>query len=279
MRIIDFHTHLFPDDLAPRAMNKLLPFTPKGASATDGTAAALIKSMHRYGIDRSVVLPVATRPEQVPSINSFQITLDPSVFIPFGALHPRTDTVDEVTGFLQSYRIAGVKMHPEYQDFQCDAREWFPLYEALAAAGLCLVLHAGKDPGPFTGTHARPSAIRRVIEEFPQLTVIAAHMGGWDTWEESYTELCGKALYFDTSAIYGRIGREHFMRMVRKHGSERILFGSDSPWVDQGRARRWIETLSLSDEEKTRIFHRNAEALLSPRAGSVDGGNPLSSTV
>ncbi len=267
MTIIDFHTHLFPDDLAPRVLEQLSQYTSEGSSATDGTAAGLKASMRQNGISRSVILPVATRAEQVATINTFQSTLDPAAFIPFGALHPDTPDSDAVITVLKRHRFAGIKLHPEYQEFHCDAPEHFALYEALAAANLCLVLHAGNDPGPFTGTHARPSAIRTVIEQFPQLTVIAAHMGGWGAWDESYETLCGQNIFFDTSAIYGHLSGEQFMRMVRKHGSERILFGSDSPWVDQGIACRWIEELPLSDNDISGIFHKNAETLFSSLTG------------
>jgi len=262
MKIIDFHTHLFPDDLAPRVIEQLSADTPEGRSFTDGTIDGLRASMQKSGINRSVILPIATKAEQVSTINAFQATLDRAVFIPFGALHPGTEKYGEVVAFLQQHRIGGVKLHPEYQNFQIDVPELFPLYGMLADAGIITVFHTGKDPG-FQGIHAPPSAVKKIAKAFPRLKIVAAHMGGWRMWNESFEELCGIPVYLDTSAIFGSIDPTLFVRMLKKHGSERVLFGSDSPWIDQQAACRWIERLPLSGNDLERIFYRNAEELLS----------------
>jgi uncharacterized protein len=260
--IIDFHTHVFPDDLAPKVIEKLIHDAPTGKNYTDGTAEGLGRSLDENNITRAVVLPIATKKEQVMTINAFQISLDSTLFIPFGAIHPDMDGFDTVISSFTAKGIRGIKLHPEYQNFYMDAPVYFPVYEALSAAGIAIVFHAGKDPGPFTSDHALPSGFKTLRGNFPGLKIVAAHMGGWQLWEESYRELCGESFYFDTSAIYGLIDRELFMRMVKKHGCDRILFGSDSPWFDQGEAFRWIDALSLSDMEKELIFHANAERFL-----------------
>ena len=57
--IIDFHTHAFPDKLAPKAM-KILSSQSAFEPWTDGTVSGLKKSMDEFGIDISVVLGIAT---------------------------------------------------------------------------------------------------------------------------------------------------------------------------------------------------------------------------
>jgi predicted TIM-barrel fold metal-dependent hydrolase len=262
MKVIDFHTHLFPDDLAPRAIDKLVVNAPAGRSFTDGTANGLRKSMHSNGIGYSVILPIATHKDHVITINKAQSVLDRTGFIPFGTIHPQTDDIEGVITFLRQHRIAGIKLHPEYQDFYSDNPRYFPLYEALEAAGIITVFHAGKDPGPFSSDHVLPPALKKIRSGFPRLKMVAAHMGGWQVWQQALDELCGLPLYFDTSAIYGLIDRSLFLKMVQKHGAEWILFGSDSPWFDQGVACGWIESLPLHDHEKEQIFYLNAELLL-----------------
>jgi len=260
--VIDFHTHVFPDDLAPKVIDKLIGDAPTGKNFTDGTASGLRDSLKTNGITKAVILPIATKKEQVPTINAFQSSLQCTSFIPFGAIHPETENIEEAVSALISSGIKGIKLHPEFQDFYIDAPRYFPLYEALVAAEIRIVFHAGKDPGPFSCDHGLPAGFKNVRKNFPKLKMVAAHMGGWQLWEESYQELCGESLYFDTSAIYGLIDRQLFMRMVKKHGSDFILFGSDSPWFDQGEAFRWIASLPLSDIQKEKIFHLNAERFL-----------------
>ncbi|MDY3831328.1 MAG: amidohydrolase family protein, partial [Candidatus Ventricola sp.] len=55
---------------------------------------------------------------------------------------------------------------------------------------------------------------------------------------------------------------EAFVRLVRRHGVEHVLFGTDSPWADQHAYVRKIQSLPLTDAEKTRILWQNAAGLL-----------------
>jgi uncharacterized protein len=260
--IIDMHTHIFPDELAPRAIAKLLDYSPESHNFTDGTAKGLRESMVKNGITRSVLLPVATKPSQVRIINRNCTQLSSDTFIPFGTLHPLYDKNDEEIDYLKSAGVKGIKLHPEYQDFYIEDKKYFPMYEHLAASGLIVVFHAGRDPGPFSSDHSLPGAIRNVHRNFPTLKIVAAHMGGFMTWDQSEAELASLPVYFDTSAVCDFLSPADFMRIARKHGIPHILFASDSPWFDQGTSRQWIEKLSLTSSEKDAILGENAAQLL-----------------
>ena len=65
--LIDFHAHAFPDNIAERAVKQL----SEKASISyfhDGTIAGLLRSMDDAGIDRAVILNVATKPAQTENI-------------------------------------------------------------------------------------------------------------------------------------------------------------------------------------------------------------------
>lgn len=269
MDVIDFHAHIFPDDLAPRAIAALISNSPESKNHTDGTASDLKKSMAENRIKRSIILPVATKASQVAVINRSCKELSSPELIPFGALHPLFTEFEEEIKFLKDSEIPGIKFHPEYQDFYIDSSSMFPIYEQLSCSGLIVVFHAGKDPGPFTCDHALPPALKKVCANFPHLLIVAAHMGGWKLWDEVETELTGLPLYFDTAAVTEGLSKEQFARIVRKHGSEQILFGTDSPWFDQGKSRKWIEESGLTDKEIERIFILNAIDLLAKASFST----------
>jgi len=263
MRIIDFHTHVFPDHLAGRAMKMLSETSGNMPSYHNGTLAGLLASMDAAGIGQSVLLPVATRPEQVRSINASCADLFSRRVVPFGTLHPRAGDLEAEILFLKSLNVKGIKLHPEYQDFQIDEPRYFPMYEQLSAAGLIVVFHAGHDPGPFARSdHALPPALKKVHTHFPRLCMVAAHMGGWRVWEEVESMLAGTDIRFDTSAVQGELPDAAFLRLLRRHGVERVLFGTDSPWFDQSAMGRWIDALPLTTGEKERLLHQNAEELL-----------------
>ncbi len=85
--IIDFHTHAFADKIAEAAMRSL----HKSAGLrpyTDGTVSGLRASMQENGIDISVVLPIATKPEQQRIINDWAAFIRAADIIPFGSVHP-----------------------------------------------------------------------------------------------------------------------------------------------------------------------------------------------
>lgn len=267
MHIIDFHTHYFPDELAPRAIATLLENTPENELFTDGTSSGLQASMAKHHINQAVILPVATKPSQVDVINQHGLPAQHDCFIQFGALHPQTVDIDSVVLFLKKNGLKGVKLHPEYQHFYLDDPQHFPLFEALSGAGLITVVHAGSDPGPFSCDHALPIAFKTIQANFPRLTLVAAHMGGWQMWEEVRSTLCGTPLYMDTAAVAGHMDPDLFVEIARKQGCDKILFGSDSPWFDQGAAVRWIELLPLTDHEKELIFAANALHLLGLNRG------------
>jgi len=263
MAIIDFHTHIFPDALAERAITAMIENAPVMHNHTDGTLAGLKRSMAANGIDRSIILPVATKLSQVATINSNSIHNSTDTVTFFGTLHPDSqDFVSEIARLKQA-GIRGIKLHPEYQMFYFADSKYYPMYEAIQDAGMLLIMHAGKDPAPmFSSDHAMPLDIKKVCAAFPRLKLIAAHMGGWRLWDRIEHELAGENVFFDTAAVTGLIDPSLFVRLVRKHGAERILFASDSPWFGQGASRDWIDALPLTSSEKEKIFFANAQALL-----------------
>jgi predicted TIM-barrel fold metal-dependent hydrolase len=266
MKIIDFHTHVFPDELAPRAVDRLIENAAVTGVAmknyTDATLTGLEESMRKNGIAASVTLAIATKPAQVHPINMGCAENSRENIIPFGTLHPQMENFEDEIDYLVKHKIKGIKLHPEYQYFYIDDRKFYPMYEKLSSSGLIVVFHTGIDPGPFTCDHALPPAIRKLHADFPKLKITAAHMGGWMLWDEVEAELAGVDIFFDTSAIYRLLPPQDFVRLCRKHGCAKIVFGSDSPWYDQGESAEWITRTSLTDKEKERILGANAAGIL-----------------
>jgi predicted TIM-barrel fold metal-dependent hydrolase len=260
--IIDFHTHIFPDSLAERALKALKDNSPGSRNYTDGTASGLKESMVASGISRSVLLPIATKVTQVRQINQSAADFKDRCFIPFGTLHPDDPDFEQEIAFLVENGIKGIKFHPEYQSFYIDERRYYPIYETLAASGLVTLFHAGRDPGPFSNDHALPVAFRTIRSDFPDLKLVTAHLGGFTVWNEVPEVLCGIGIWFDTSAVCGLLDHKKAEHIIKSNGADHILFGSDSPWFDQHRIIEWVDNLDLTSSEKEKIFSQNAVRLL-----------------
>jgi predicted TIM-barrel fold metal-dependent hydrolase len=263
--IIDIHTHAFPDELAPRAM-QLLYEGCEVPPQTDGTCAGLIASMQAAGIDRSAIMPIATRPGQVRSINKWAAGVNKQYpeLICFGTLHPQQDDMQAEIDRLVADGVPGVKFHPDYQEFFVDDPQWTPMYRGLADAGLIALFHAGVDIGLPPPVHCAPDRLARVLDAVPDLTVIAAHMGGYKCWEDVERYLAGRDLYFDSSYSLADMGPEAMAALMRAHGIERILFATDSPWTNQSDEVAGIRALDLTDDEIAAVLGGNASVLLNP---------------
>ena len=93
--------------------------------------------------------------------------------------------------------------------------------------------------------------------------MIAAHLGGHAQWDEVLDKLCGENIYLDTSMGQKYYSPEQFISVVRAHGADKILFGSDSPWSRADEDIELIKKCALAEDEKRKILGENARKLLS----------------
>ena len=266
MTIIDFHTHAFPDSLAERAIKGLedeIGGTWK--AKLDGTISSLIASMDAAGIDQSVVCPIATKPDQFDGILRWCLSIRSDRIIPLASVHPAAANVARQVGRVVEAGLAGLKLHPMYQDFDADAPHLDPLYTSAAEAGLPVVLHCGFDIAYPNCEHAHPHRIAAIIRRHPDLTLVATHLGGWKVWDGVRRHLVGRDVWFETSFSLGWMNPDEVMGIISAHGVERVLFGTDSPWADQAEELRLLDRLPLADDQKAAILGGNAISLLAGR--------------
>ncbi len=269
MRYFDFHTHAFTDGLAQRALSGLAE-TSGITPATDGTLGGLRKKLAENGIDRAMLLPVATKPSQQETINNWAASVMGDGLYCCGTVHPdAADAVAEVERIRQ-LGLCGVKFHSEYQRFCPHEERMFPIYEKIAELRLIAVFHGGWDPYSEDIIRATPQSFAAVAEIFPKLRIVAAHLGGMKLWDdiERYTAGKYENLWFDVSVISRYIGDEQLFRIIRMQGADRVLFGSDCPWDEPANEIAMINRLPLTENEREMIFYRNAEELMYPYISS-----------
>ncbi len=266
MRYFDFHTHAFTDALAERAVSGLAD-TSGITPATDGTLAGLRKKMAENGIDRALLLPVATKPSQQTTINNWAAEIMGDGLCCCGTVHPDAEDAVREVERIKSLGLCGVKFHSEYQKFAPHEERMFPIYEKIAELGLIAVFHGGWDPYSEDIVRATPQSFAALAQAFPHLTIVAAHLGGLGMWDdvERYTAGKYENLWFDVGVISRYIEDEQLLRIIRMQGADKVLFGSDCPWDDPANEIAMINRLSLTEKEKELIFCKNAERLLNIR--------------
>lgn len=148
--IIDFHTHTFPDPIADAAIDRLSR-QANITAYTCGTAAGLLLAERAAGVDRSIILPVATKPEQVHHINDYAAAHNEHAFVTnmfsFGCIHPDYEDWKQELDRLAAANMRGVKIHPAYQKTDLDDPKYLRILERAGALGLIVVTHAGYDIG------------------------------------------------------------------------------------------------------------------------------------
>ncbi len=261
MRIIDFHTHAFPDELAPRAMQNLID-AYKTPAYTDGTIGGLRAHMKKTGVSASVVVPVATKPEQVVRINDWAASVNSNDVICFGALHPDFENIPAEIDRLLEMGIKGVKIQPDWQHRPVDDPSMMKIYEA-AEGRLTVLLHVGEEIEAFGRVMSTPEGVRRVHDAFPNLTLIAAHMGGFRMWDDARKHLLATNVYFDTSFCPPQdLPDDDFRDIILSHGADKILFASDSPFGNSAEDIERLKSLGLDNTTLEKIFYLNACNLL-----------------
>lgn len=264
--VCDFHIHAFPDSIAPRAIEAFFTSYSVG-SVTDGTISGALAHMEKAKVSWSVVQPVATKPSQVRGINDWAAShLDPRI-ISFGGIHPEHEDVPGEIERIISLGLPGIKIQANWQGFFVDEPSAYPIYEA-SEGRLIILFHAGDERAPFEVMRARPEQIRKVHDDFPNLTIVAAHMGGYRMWDEVEEYLLGENIYLDTAACFPEdMPDKRFLDMIQRHGPEKILFASDSPFGDPLDDIPRFLNLGLTSEELDLIFWKNAARLLPGRVG------------
>lgn len=262
--VIDFHTHIFPDKIAAKTIEHLAQVGGITA-ATDGTLSGLLSSMERCGVDLSVILPVATKPSQFESIQSFAKSINeqyPGRLISLGGIHPDCEDYKKELDIIKEMGFKGIKIHPDYQGVMIDDIRFMRIIEYASELELIVLTHAGIDIGLPNPVHCPPKKMRKVLDEIKPKKMVLAHLGGWSQWDEVYGYLAGEDVFLDTAFIYNDITGEQFLKILEKHGSDKILFATDSPWSDMGKGVGWIRKLSLPQSVEEDILSGNAKRLL-----------------
>ena len=266
--IIDFHTHVFPERIAAKTISLL---SEKGGNPpfSDGKIEGLICEMEKAGANISVILPVMTNPAQFESINRFAAEInerfanDTRRLISFAGIHPDCEDIEKKMSFIKDSGFLGVKIHPDYQNTFFSDERYIRILECAKEYDLIVVTHAGVD-GAYRDMPVRctPEMAREVIRKVKHQKLVLAHLGANEMTREVYNVLCGEDVYFDTAYVLRFTPRDEFKKIVEKHGEDRILFASDSPWSSIKDDADILRSFALGKEVEEKIFYKNAEKLL-----------------
>lgn len=258
--IVDCHCHIYPEKVAARAVAGIGAFYGVPMYG-DGTKASLLSESETAGITHSMIFSVATKAAQVRSINEFiagEAADSCGRMTGLGTMHPLSETPEEDMEHLLSLGLRGVKLHPDVQGFCLDDARCQTIYALCRDAGIPVLLHTGDNRYDMSN----PNRLRPMVQQFPDLTFIAAHLGGYTVWDEAVSMLRGyDNLCFDCSSTFGFMEPTRAAALIRTLGTDRIVFGTDYPMWHPAREVEIFYSLGLSEEDNEKILYRTAQKL------------------
>jgi uncharacterized protein len=265
--IFDFHAHVYPDKIAAKAVASVAEFYDLPV-VCPGVVPDLLARCAPLGVRGCLVHSAATKPEQVRSANDFIMASCRRYpeLVGFGALHRGQGDLEEEFERIVRGGLKGIKLHAEFQGFAIDDEDMAPIYR-LAEGRLPILMHMGDEKRDSSS----PARLLRVLDRFPGLTVIAAHLGGYRMWKEAAALLSGTGIYFDTCSSLPFLEPDEASGMIRLFGADKVLYGTDYPmWEPAEELARFLR-LDLTDAEREAILAGNAARLLGFRLLAREG--------
>jgi predicted TIM-barrel fold metal-dependent hydrolase len=196
---------------------------------------------------------------------------NPDVLIPFASVDPHKGKlgVREARELIER-GARGFKFHPNTQAFWPNDREWYPLYEVIAEAGLIALFHSGTTGigagmpggGGVRLKYSNPMLVDDVAADFPELDIILAHPSF--PWQEEALAIAVHKpnVYIDLSGWSPKYFPEILVRYTNTLLKEKMLFGSDYPLITPDRWLTDFEKLEIRDDVRPLVLKENAARLL-----------------
>ena len=259
MPILDIHAHIYPDAIACKASSSIGEFY-QIPMRHDGTLKTLLEEESAAGIANALVCSVAVTWEKAERINDFiasSVKVDKGL-IGFATMHPDHPRIAGEIDRAISLGLKGVKLHPDFQHFAIDDAKAFPIYEAIEGR-IPLLIHTG-DTRYET---SRPERMAKVLDRFPRMQTICAHLGGWSQWTDAHKILAGRPnVWVDTSSSLYALPRDAARDIILHYGVDRVMFGTDYPMWTPAEELARLQALGFSKEDLDRMLWTNGMELL-----------------
>ena len=166
--------------------------------------------------------------------------------------------------------LRGLKLHPDFQGFWLDDARLLPIFEA-AQKDFIFEIHIGDKTSPEKNPSC-PYKLAAILDAFPGLTVIAAHLGGYRMWDHALKALGGRRrenLWFDTSSVTPFVTHGELRALLDAFPRERLLFGTDWPLYDPEEELERLQRMAgLSDAQLEAVLS-NAERLFAAQGPAL----------
>lgn len=234
------------------------------------TTKRLLMDMDQNGVDKAVVLQI-NPPNKNSADQMEEIVMNHERLYTFGSIHPHDEDIDSKINHYMSLHIKGWKLNPHVCGFSINSKESLSLIKKLSQTGLPILCCSGLGlpkevlstyiPSKQTKKDVQNQSLdkfRIVLETFPDTTFILAHSGCFEFKDMVKLLKQYKNVYTDISVQPA----EHIKTLIKEVGPERLLFGTDYPFVTQAFSILSVLRATQNERERILIFSQNAKRLL-----------------
>ncbi len=276
--IVDIHTHVFrpESDFGPK-LRADMTRCGVDTSAWGDVAEQHLQTTQEADVAVVFGLQASATDWNIPNGEVAEhVAKAPDRLLFFAAIDPLSPTYwEELEQCHQELGAVGVKMAPLYQNVHPQDSRCYEIYRYCVKYGLPILFHTGTSF--VSGTpldYSRPVHFDAVAVDFPDLTMILAHLG--HPWEgETIAVIRRHAnVYADLSALYYRPWQFYnSMRLLVEYKTDaKVLFGSDYPFTTTGSSLAGVRNINsiiaqsglprIPQDVIEGIIHRNTLNLL-----------------
>ena len=281
---IDIHTHVeidsasqcAYDDVLAEATGRYFNLGPDHFSRVDDLAET-----YRRRNTAAVVFTIDAQTASGHRSNSIDELIggaarNNDVLIPFGSVDPLAgDAAVRRVHELVGYGVRGFKFHPSLQAFEPNDRRYYPVYEAIAEAGVPALFHTGQTGlgSALPGGHgiklrySDPMLLDDVAADFPELTIVMAHPAV--PWVDAQIAIASHKAncYIDLSGWSPKYFPPQLVKAIGRQLRTKVLFGTDHPYITLERWRRDFDALGIDADVLPMILKGNASRVLGLGSG------------
>ncbi|MEV6964316.1 amidohydrolase family protein [Hamadaea sp. NPDC051192] len=244
--IVDAHAHAGPYSLF---------FIP------DSGPDAMVRVMDRCGVSRALFsshLAIQLDASAGNDVTAAAVSAHPGRLSGYLVINPWQDPRAEAERYADDPRFAGIKLHPSLHHYALTGPRYAAAFEYAELTGCPVLTHtyAGSEWDDL-------SVVAAVAERYPSVTILAGHSGITPTGFDSAIAVARRMPNVVLEVCGSFMRGEDIIRMVGELGADRVVFGSDFPFIDLRMSLGRVIFAQLSDEERAAVLGGTMLSLLS----------------
>lgn len=236
---------------------RILDLIKRGITVDD-----MLAKMDEAGVEKALLIATQTADFKIDPIEVFNVTREyPDRFRGILGMNPLKGmrALKELEEAVNKFEFVGAHIYPHWFKKPPNDAIYFPLYAKCVELDIPIEMQVGHCAQIGLPSVGRPITIDDIAIFFPELKLIGIHTGY--PWTEEMISMAWKYpnVFIGIDAYAPKYLPPSLVHFMNSYGKEKVMFGTDFPVIDFGRAMREVQELGLRDEAADLVLKKNAE--------------------